>query len=358
VVNLRRRKSRQTPHDALASEELARDLADASAVIVEVASARLGRHVELADEPEPVIGGHGLDVYRFRLALDGADGADGQWAGPLLARWTDPELLAREVAWTRTVRDAGFPAPELVAHEPQHELLVLPEPPGKNVIQLMVDDMAGVPRLLNDFGRLHARLHTLAVEPDGTGDAAADGGPALGSVAELTDRASSDAVRAAVADELAWLDRNAPGPGRRVVCHGELHPAHVYVDPDDPSTTVVVNWARARLADPEIDVACALSAFWFAPYFLDNALYRKGMKMARDSLASSYLDAYRDAAAEPLDDARLAYWQAYQFGSLATDLAHRVHHGPRSRWDPMAGVVNPERTLDEVRERFWELTRG
>lgn len=346
MVNLRRRKARQAAQDA--DEALAQDVADVSVEIVEVASATLGRPVQLAADPEPVIGGHGLDVFRFRLAPEPAD--DPRWAGSLLARWTDAALLDREVRWTRAVGDAGFPVPEIVAHEPERELLVLRDPGGKNLIECMLADMAGMPRLMAHFGALHTRLHALPIEPfrggdEGTGNGT--GGPTV----------ESETVRQALADELAWLDQYAPAPGRQAVCHGELHPAHVYLDGGDPDTTVVVSWGRARVAEPESDVAFAMMAFWFSPYYLDNALYRKGMKMARDALASSYVDAYREASDAGLDDDRLRYWQAFHVGSVTADLAHRIHHGPRSRWDPMAGVVQPEKTLKELRERFWELAR-
>jgi aminoglycoside phosphotransferase (APT) family kinase protein len=339
-----------------------------------MATARLGRPARLVEGPEPVIGGFGPGAFRFRVAVDGeesagsadgsadasprSEGALGDWAGPLLARRAAPEVLAHEAAWTEAVTVAGFPAAAVVAHDPDREVVVLRAPAGTSLTEVMITDMARTSQLLGDLGRLHARLHALPAERVAADATAGGAGAPPAGDGDPARHAASDEVRAALADELAWLDTHLPPAARPVVCHGDLHPSHVYLRPDDPASTVVVNWTAARLADPELDVARTAAAFWFSPYYLDNAMYRKVMKMARESLASAYLDAYRDAAAAPLDGDRLRYWQAHQIGTLAADLCHRVHHGPRDPWDPMGGVVHPERTLGEMRDRFWELTRS
>lgn len=339
VVNLRRSKHRDNQPESAPDTDL--DLDAVAKAVVEVASAALGQPVELAEGPEPVPAGHGPDAYRFSLATD-----DPHWTGTLLARCTEPEALDREATWTRAVRAAGFPAPEPLAHSPGHGALVLREPTGKSLLECMLTDMSSVPRLLAELGELHARLHSLPTEgldlhgtvDDGDGTAA--------------DRASSPAAREDLAEELAWLDANVPSPARTVVCHNQLYPVNIFVDPEDTSSAVVFNWTAARLAGPERDVANTMTAFWFAPFYLENVMYRKALEMARDSLVSGYTDAYREAAPEPLDEDGLRYWQAFQVASVATDLAHHIHHGPSGPWDPMTAVIKPERTLEDLRKRF------
>jgi aminoglycoside phosphotransferase (APT) family kinase protein len=300
------------------------------------------------DDLEPSLG-FGTDVFRFDMETD-----DPRLSGTFLARVGDPAAVAREASWSAAVQGADFPAHRPVLVDPDQGVSVFAEPPGMTLTECMLVDMVHVPRFLASLGELHARLH--AVPTDVLTDAGAGGvgapGPDL-----LAHRASTDEVRTALADELAWLGANRPPLRDTVACHGELHPAHVYMDPGDTSTALVVNWTAARLAEPELDVAGTTTAFWFSPFYLESAVYRKAMTMARDSVIGAYLDAYRAAAKQPLDDEVLRYWQAWQIAVLASDVAHVVHHGPRDAWDPVVNVIRPERTLADLRDRFQELAR-
>jgi aminoglycoside phosphotransferase (APT) family kinase protein len=305
-----------------------------------------GQAHELDGLPEPALG-FGPDVFRFSLVT-----TDPPWPGTsFLARLGGGTALEREAAWARAVGAAGFPTPEPLLVAPDAGVLVLPEPPGVTLTEAMLVDMVHIPRFLTALGQLHARLHETPADavPDGSTDVSAG--------ALLAERAGTDMVRSALAEEVAWLAGHTPAArGKAVVCHGELHPSHVYMDPAEPEAAALVNWSTARLAEPELDVAGTMVAFWFSPYYVDNAMYRKGLSMAVGPIVDAYLKAYREGASQPLDDDALRYWQAFQVALLAADVAHLVHHGPRHGWDAIRSVIRPERTLDDLHARFRELT--
>jgi aminoglycoside phosphotransferase (APT) family kinase protein len=335
---LRRRGRRHEEQDDPAS---GLDLDAVATAVQTAAEPELGAEPELTHGPEPILG-YGPDVYRVRLATE-----DPRWAGTLLARASDAAVLRREATFVETLRAAGFPVPELVAAPKDDGVLVFRQPPGESLASVMVANVTSVPQFLAAFGKLHAELH--AVPSEGT---EADG--ATDPLDELDERADPDAVRSAVEPELAWLRGHRPPDGPQVVCHTELSPAYVYLEGTDTSTAVPVNWTRALVGDPAYDVAATMTAFWSVPIYVDNALQRKALKMARDSLVTAYLSAYRDSAPHPLDEDRLAYWQAFHLGWLATDIARRLH-GVNGPWEAGTIVAQPEGTFDDVRARFHEL---
>jgi aminoglycoside phosphotransferase (APT) family kinase protein len=358
---LRRRGRRQDPADPTAGL----DLHAVAEAVLDAAEAALGARPALASGPEPVLG-YGPDTYRFELA-----GVEGPWAGSLLARTSEPEVVRREARWIRTAHRHGYPTPEVLAGpgeaagpvpapgngdgegdadaDASGDLLVFRQPPGENLAATMVAHLTSMPTLLRSFGELHARLHALPVP-------GADESPNhVAPLDQLAGWAEPEPVRAAVERELAWLDAHRPPPvDEPVICHSELIAVYVYLDGPDPATAVPVNWTRSGLGDPAYDVAAALLAFWSVPIYVDNALHRRGLKMARDSLCSTYQTGYLEGGGRPLDEPRLRYWQAYQAATLATDLARRLH-GVSSPWERGTIVPEPESALDEVRERFWEL---
>jgi aminoglycoside phosphotransferase (APT) family kinase protein len=329
---LRRRGRGHERHERQDDPVSGLDLDAVAETVLAAASVGTG---ELDHGPEPVLG-YGPDAYRVELATD-----DPRWAGTLLARTSDARTLHREAAFVGALDTAGFPVPELVT-APGDGLLIFRQPPGDSLASAMVANVTSVPQFLAAFGALHAKLHHLPT--DGL-----DAGP--DPLDELAERAAPEAVQAEVASELAWLRAHRPTDGTQVVCHSELSPAYVYLRGTDTSTAVPVNWTRARLGDPAYDVAGTVTAFWSVPIYVDNALHRKALKMARDSLVSAYLSAYREAAPHPLDDGRLAYWQAFHLAWLATDIARRLR-GVNGPWEAGTIVAQPESTFDDVRARF------
>ncbi|HEX5947848.1 MAG TPA: phosphotransferase [Acidimicrobiales bacterium] len=312
------------------------------------AQVALGHMPDLAEPPEPVLAGCGPEAYRVRVATD-----DPLWSRPLIARTSPAPVLAREAAWIHTVRTAGFPAPDVVADD-GGGVLVFREPAGTNLAERMITDMASLPRLLADFGRLHAALHALPAagpaEEHPAPDLSALGGRATIGAADAAARTASgdaDIVR-----QIAWLVAHAPPPGEPAVCHGDLNPAHVYLDGAD---AVAVNWTEAGLADPEYDVAATLVGFWTAALYVDSVVQRRVLKMVRDSLAGAYLAAYRDAAVRQLDDTRLRYHQAFHLCRIGAGIVRSRTHGPDGPWDTAAHIAQPAAALDELDREFWRL---
>jgi hypothetical protein len=312
----------------------------------DLAETVLGRRPELSSEPEPVLG-WGAHAYRLRLATD-----DPLWQGELVVSSAGTAAADVERAWLGVVRSAGFPAPHVVAHDPISGTLLFRQPGGTPLAERMVAEMMALPQLLAGFGRLHARLHALAVPAEPVASS-----PALTDVEAVVARADDEAVREAVGTELGWLAQHRPAVTPPVVCHGQFSPVHIYSDGDgDDAVSVPVNWSGAGAGDPELDVAATLTGFWSGALYIDGVVQRRLYRMARDPLASGYLTAYEAAAPRPLDEAGLRYWQAYHLCRLAADIARCARYGPDDAWDPAAAVVQPRAALDEIRGRVAELT--
>jgi len=280
---------------------------------------------------EPIYAGWGPDAYQVR----GEEGA-------LVARASSAATLERERAWVDAVRAEGYPAPAPVTGV-DRGILVFRRPPGTNLAERMIGDMPALPRLLADFGRLHAALHALPVP---------EGPPVVDPVAPPPDEEAAPAV----ARQRAWLDREHRPAAHRVVCHGDLTPVHVLRD-GDATPGVPVNWTAATVAEPEHDVAATLVGFWSSALY-GNAVQRRLLRLAREPLASAYLSAYRDVAPWPLEDDRLRYWQAFHLHGLAVAIDRRVRLGPAGPWDPAAHVATPTRSLQEIDRRFREVIAG
>jgi aminoglycoside phosphotransferase (APT) family kinase protein len=339
MAALRRRQRRQDQPDPDPAAGL--DLG----AVADAVSAVAG--VALASGPEPVLAGAGPDAYTLTLDTD-----DPPWDATLVARVAPVAVVTHEAGWISALGEAGFPVPDVVISAPDRGVLAFRATAGVNLAGCMVDDLMALPKFLAAFGQLHARLHGLSGLP-------AEG---LAGVAdpldELDARAGTDAVRAALSEELAWLDTHRPVGGTAVPCHGDFNPVHVYIEDGDTSTAVPVNWTRARLAEPAYDVAATVTAFWTSPLYVESTMQRTALRMVRDSLISAYLKAYGEATTAPLDDETVDYWQAYHLAWLAAGVVRRIQDEPVSPWDPAANAHRPEPALDDIRDRFRELTAG
>ena len=231
------------------------------------------------------------------------------------------------------MRAEGYPAPAPVTGV-DRGILVFRRPPGTNLAERMIGDMPTLPRLLADFGRLHAALHALPVP---------EGPPVVDPVAPPPDEEAAPAV----ARQRAWLDREHRPAAHRVVCHGDLNPVHVLRD-GDATPGVPVNWTAATVAEPEHDVAATLVGFWSSALY-GNAVQRRLLCLAREPLASAYLSAYRDVAPWSLEDDRLRYWQAFHLHGLAVAIDRRAARSgrplgpgrPRRHAHPLAAGDRP-----------------
>jgi hypothetical protein len=224
----------------------------------------------------------------------------------------------------------------------------------------MFAEMTALPRLLAGFGRLHARLHRVVPPRDAAP-------PRVAGIDALMEDADHPPVADAVGAEVARLASTRPQPGPPVVCHGELNPVQVYSrggaegdgtlgDAEDGTVSVPVNWAVAGVGDAETDVAATLVGFWSGSLYISSGVQRRMYRIARDPLASGYLNGYEAAAPRPLDRERLRWWQAVHLCALAAGIARRIAYGPAGPWDPAGSVTQPAVALDEIRSRVLELT--
>ncbi|MGN6243017.1 MAG: phosphotransferase [Motilibacteraceae bacterium] len=69
------------------------------------------------------------------------------------------------------------------------------------------------------------------------------------------------------------LDDDALWPDRLVLCHGDVGPPHLLVDPARGVLSGVIDWTDARLGDPALDLAGVLAGCGEEPYALVRDLY-------------------------------------------------------------------------------------
>ena len=136
-----------------------------------------------------------------------------------------------------------------------------------------------------------------------------EGAPSGGApdpLAALDETLADAGIATDFAAERAWLDAHAPAPGPTVVCHGDLQPAAMRLEGDDPSTALLVNWSSALVAEAEYDVALTNLMFWSVPYLADGMGQRKMLKTVREVIIDGYRAAYEGAdGTAPLEPDRL-----------------------------------------------------
>lgn len=69
------------------------------------------------------------------------------------------------------------------------------------------------------------------------------------------------------------LDDDALWPGRLVLCHGDVGPPHLLVDPARGLLAGIIDWTDARLGDPALDLAGVLAGCGEEAYALVRDLY-------------------------------------------------------------------------------------
>lgn len=329
----------------------------AADAVLGCARAALGCDVTLAGPPEPVVSGFGPGMYACRLA--GAPPSPSRWSDPVLVRVGATGAVRREREWHAFCTEREFPVPEVLGlldtddAKRDRAALVVARGPSLSLMEGLGQSPMAIPALLRSMAELHARLHR--VPTDGA-PVPADEGPH----AELDRALTAAGLGGRFASERAWLDAHASGPGVPVVCHGDVQPASMRLDGDDPASAQLVNWSRACLAEPEYDVALTLLMFWSAPYLAEGIGQRKMLKTVRDMITEGYRAAYEAApGSRPLDDLRLRYWGAFHALSWSVRLAApSAAGGPVDLWDPVALVQHVDSYRKDLARRFSRLTRG
>ena len=198
----------------------------------------------------------GLD---YRVAF--AELASGEpWVLRIPRREDVRESIDAEAAILELVRPAlSVAVPDWRVHT--RELIAYPRLPGEPGLTIGEDGAptfhldVSSPTYARAFGALVAELHRVDVER------ARAAGVEIETPEDVRTRWRRDleTVRArfSIAAPLlarwtAWLDDDRAWPSHSLFTHGELYPAHILIDADDPITGVL-DWTTAKVSDPARD---------------------------------------------------------------------------------------------------------
>ena len=286
--------------------------------------------------PHRLEGGAFSDVFEFEL-----EGAADPFAGRLVLRLyphdASPSAPLVERAVHAGVEVTGLTVPRV--------LLVGPGLDGSSRVSTIAPRLEGraffrgirwdqfardFPRLLiswpNTAAAVLARLHAgsaaavrRAAADEGLDDATISTGRHLAGIEKRLGTFGHDGVN----DGLEWLRVNEPPmPETPTVVHGDLWPGNVLMRGRQVSG--VIDWDRAALGDPALDIGFAKAglALMPAPFPppppLRQAVHAAGVALARD-LHRAY------AKLCPIEDQRVDYYEALRcFLELSFVVEHRV----------------------------------
>ena len=221
----------------------------------------------------------GWDTYIWRLRTP--DGRDHALRVYRMAEERDiGEVARREELSLRAVAAAGLPAPDVEASGVYRGLpfFILSWLPGRTVIDVLQTRPWRLWRLGDQFGRLHARLHRVEIDPR----------LHYGSDAEwigvVADPAVEDAVRQrAVADAF---------------CHFDFHPVNVLTD--GSKMTGVFDFTSSGIADRRADIGRTRAILLAAP--IPPSPLKPLLQFLRRQFAATWARGYaKEAGSFPLD---------------------------------------------------------
>jgi aminoglycoside phosphotransferase (APT) family kinase protein len=307
--------------------------------------------VTFAEAPRRMSGGAFTEVFRFRLS-----GLEGAWASPLVLRLyggdddrTQPRL---EEAIQNGVAEAGFPAPRvLLAHcddDVLHKMFVVMERvPGRPALrgirwdqfirdfpQLFVRWPATLARIAADLHEVDASVVLRSARTHGLEAASVSTRRHIEFVERQLDRYGGYDT----SEALAWLQASEPSlPAVLSAVHGDLWPANVLEHRRRLSG--VVDWNRAAVGDPALDIGFAKAGLALMPApFPPPPPIAHAVHAAGRSMANRLQQAY--TALHPMTDDRVSYYEALRcLVELAVVLAHRadaeqgITRGPRPPWE-------------------------
>lgn len=309
--------------------------AETADAVLRVLGEHLGRDVRFSRGPKRMSGGAFSAVYAFRVATE--HGPDPR---PLVLRTfpagTDPIQPRREQIVQDGVADAGFPAPRVLAVQCDPTLggemfLVMERLAGHGFLRGVRWD-----QFARSFPRVMARWPQILVEVAQRLHAADASSVLNAADAHGIDRTALSLRRhvdfvetrfasfggSGVSAALAWLGRNEPAPPRSPsVAHGDLWPANVLVR--RRRLTGLVDWDRAGVGDPALDIgfACAGLALMPAP-FPPPPPISQAVGAAGRNLAQRAKRAYVERAGIPIQ--RVEFYEALRcLLELAVLLEHR-----------------------------------
>ena len=312
---------------------------DASALLLCLRSHLDDDGIEYLDTPRRLMKGMTAEVWTFALR-----DVPAPWSGPLVIRllpkWTRPEQPRLEAAVQDAVADCGFPAPKVLLVDDRGAALgdmfvVTQLCPGRPALggSDAARFAAALPKLVTRWPATIAsvalRLHGCG--PDTVSAHAESRGidPSLLSVQRHLTYIAKWLASSQSGGRPAskWLfDHQPPAPRRPSIIHGDLWPANVLMRGRE--LTGVVDWERAVIGDPALEVGFAKVGFSLlpAPARIPPPI-REGVAAAGISIANRIESSYNQVTVLEPDVVR--YYEALRCAlELAIVIDRRAHLGP------------------------------
>jgi aminoglycoside phosphotransferase (APT) family kinase protein len=290
-----------------------------------------------------------------------------EWTAPLVLRMLPrdaaPEQLTLETAVQNGLARLGMPAPYvLLCHDRVETLgrmfMVMERRPGGPVLRGVRWDLfaRSLPKLMATWpgtvASIASDLH--ACDPDAVlAEAKARGLDSVHLSSErhlrfIEDRFSRLDVPG-VGPSLQWLRNGQPDPPTRSsIVHGDLWPANVLQQ--GRRLTGVVDWERASLGDPALDIGFAKVGLTLLPAPAQvPAPIRQAIHAAGRSMATRLEELYR--LGHPLPPERVEYYEALRCALELAIVAHR-----RANRRPDQGPSGWDQGADALSRHFFDLT--
>lgn len=301
-------------------------------------------------------------VWQFSLA-----GGPPGWSEPLVLRVypreADPGQVHVESAVQNGLAGEGFPAPRVVLSEDSGDVLgrpflIMERIPGRPVLRGLRWDrfLRDLPKLERSWpatlAQVAAQLHscpTGAVEAEATRR-----GVALTSIGwdrhlRLLENRISHQSMPGWTEGLGWLQTHQPPrPSVPVVVHGDLWAANIIYQ--GPALAGVVDWDRATLGEPALDIGFAKAgwALMPAPTRVPPPVFQALRRVGR-SVAERIESEYNGVGT--VDPGRVRYYEALR---CALELAAVVDR--RSRPRPAEPPPGWEGGAKALARHFEEIT--
>ena len=308
--------------------------------------------IDFAEPLRPLTGGVFSQVFQFSLS-----GTSGPWSKPLVLRLYPAEATSMQTRLEQVFQDGlagtGFPTPRVLLGQPNPDALgqmfmIVQRLPGRSFLRGIrpVDFVRDFPRLLVAWPRtaarllaqLHARDASVVLESAATLNISES---ALSTGRHLRDieHRLSEFGELGLNDGLAWLRANEPAlPSMLSIVHGDLWPGNVLMRRDH--VTGVVDWDRAAVGDPALDVGFAKAGLALMPApFPPPPPFDRGVNTAGRHIANRLHRAYEEL--HPIAEGRVRYFEALRsFLELSIVAQFRARpsrglelHGPQPPWD-------------------------
>jgi aminoglycoside phosphotransferase (APT) family kinase protein len=167
--------------------------------------------------------------------------------------------------------------------------------------------------------------------------------PARNEVARLRNALTSAAEpRPALEYVLAWLDAHAPEPGPITLVHGDYRTGNYIVN--ESKLAAVLDWEFAHWGDRHEDIGWIMARCW---RFGNDALETGGI-----GSREAFYRGYRSAAALPIDESVIPYWEimaAAKWATVAVLQGDRYRKGGENSIElALTGLMPPEMELDAL----------